>query len=935
MTWKRLTIAAVSFCALLAADRLPAADDEVAEKLEFFESKIRPLFVEHCSECHGNGKSKGGLSLETKDAARRGGDSGPAFTPGKPEEGLLIEALLHTGDIKMPPAGRLSDSQIADVRKWLQLGAPWPADQSPGDSVAGASFQITAEQRAFWSFQPIPAVVEPPKVANEIWVANSIDRFILAELEARGLKPTPSADKLTLLRRVTFDLTGLPPTRAEIDAYLADSSPKAYEAVIERLLKSPHYGERWGRHWLDVARYGEDQAHTFAARSYPNGFRYRDWVVRALNDDLPFDEFARLQIAGDLFSESPTPEPDRQLALGYFALGPVYYADAGCAFKASLDELDDRLDTLARGFLGLTIACARCHDHKFDPISQQDYYALAGVFRSSNYREAPLVPPEVVQQYEAGQKAIRDAEQAVNSYLDAQAIEQSEAMARDAARYLIAVWQLAHPPAGGAAPHRRELAKSSGVPEFLLERWQNFLAISNKGKLPQLARWYELSEQAASLSIPAGQVVPVEVAAAADQFQSVVVGTLAESAEARRLYEARLASLPEAERGKLPKPALEQSKADLIAAVATPNGACGVPRDRVEKILPEPSRKELAERKGAVEAAKQGAPPKYAFAHAITEGQGANMKLHIRGNPNRTGDEVPRRFLSILDRVSSVPFSEGSGRRELARAIASPDNPLTARVIVNRIWQHHFGRGIVSTPSNFGSLGERPTHPALLDYLPRRLIEQNWSLKALHREILSSSVYRQASQGNAANDTVDPENVWLWRANRRRLDVEAWRDALLAASGTLDLTIGGPAGSLADAGFSRRTLYGSISRHNLDGLLRLFDFPDPNITSEKRTVTTVPLQQLFVLNSEFMIRQAKQLAARLSSAAADDAGRIQAACWILYGRPALAEEVSAGLEFLNLPPASDGDSNAARSGLTRWEQYAQVLLGANEFAFVD
>ncbi|MCY2965644.1 MAG: DUF1549 and DUF1553 domain-containing protein, partial [Planctomycetota bacterium] len=721
----------------------------------------------------------------------------------------------------------------------------------------------------------------------------------------------------------------------EIDAFLADNSADAFATVVDRLLMSPHYGERWGRHWLDVARFGEDQAHTFAARAYTNSYRYRDWVVRALNEDLPYNEFVRFQIAGDLAKESPASEYDRQLALGYFALGPVYYSDAGCAFKASLDELDDRVDTLARGFLGLTIACARCHDHKFDPISQQDYYALAGIFTSSNYTEPPLVPADIVQQYDKGQQAIRDSEQAVNKFLDTQAVVQSEASAREAGKYLIAVWQLTHPAPGTNAPARGELAKSAGLHEFLLERWQNFLVAGNRGKLPQLARWFDLNDQAANLAIPAGQAVPVEVAAAADQFQAAIVGALAESTEAKRLYETRVATLPEAERGKLPKPALEQPKTDLLAVVAVPGGACGVPRDKIEGALPEEPKKELATLKQAIETAKKAAPPKYAYAHALTEGQGANMKLHIRGNPNRTGDEVPRRFLSILEQVSPQPFTEGSGRKDLANAIASDKNPLTPRVIVNRVWQNHFGKGIVATPSNFGLLGERPTHPDLLNYLARRLIDQKWSLKALHREIMLSSLYQQSSVGDPANDTVDAENTWLWRSNRRRLDVESWRDALLSASGTLNPTLGGPAGNLGDAGFNRRTLYGFVSRHNLDGLLRLFDFPDPNITSEKRTSTTVPLQQLFVLNGDFLIRRAKELAARLNSVAGDDAGRIREAYWLLYGRAARDEEVQIGLEYLQTAAPTAGDPAAPKSSLTRWEQYAQVLLGSNEFTFVD
>src|SRR5262245_57396292 len=355
----------------LATATAVRAEEPTSEQIEFFEKSIRPLFVTHCSECHAEGKGKGGLRLISGESVRRGGDSGPAIVPGKPDESLLIEAVGHRGDIKMPPKQKLADSEIAALRRWVEIGAPWPADNADTKPTA-TPFTITTEQRAFWSFQPVRDVAVPA-VRNENWPVGAVDRFVLARIEAAGLSLSPAADKPTLIRRVTFDLTGLPPTAEEIDAFVADQSSDAWDRLVERLLASPRYGERWARHWLDVARFGEDQAHTFQARMYPNGYRYRDWVVRALNDDLPYDRFVMEQIAGDLLDGPEGEKHDRQIALGYFALGPVYYADAGCAFKASLDELDDRVDTLARGFLGLTIACARCHDHTFDPISQQDY----------------------------------------------------------------------------------------------------------------------------------------------------------------------------------------------------------------------------------------------------------------------------------------------------------------------------------------------------------------------------------------------------------------------------------------------------------------------------------------------------------------------------------------------------------------------------------
>ena len=907
------------------------ADEPTAEQIEFFEKRIRPLFVDHCAECHGEGRAKGGLRLTSGDALRRGGDSGPAVVAGKPDESLLIEAVGHRGDVKMPPKQKLADAQIADLKRWVEIGAPWPADK-PEAKPETAVFSISPEQRAFWSFQPVRESVVP-QVKDAAWPAGAIDRFILARLEAAGLKPSPQADRRTLIRRITFDLIGLPPTVDEVEAFVADERPDAWEQLVDRLLLSPHFGERWARHWLDVARYAEDQAHTFQARIYPSGYRYRDWVVQAFNKDLPYDRFVREQIAGDLLDGPLEQKHDREIAVGYFALGPVYYADAGCAFKASLDEIDDRLDTLARGFMGLTIACARCHDHKFDPISQQDYYALAGVFRSTAYREAPLVPLEIVEQYDQAQKRIKDQEQAVKKFLENEATRLGEQTARKASRYLTAAWRLAHPPAGQEPAKPGEIARQEDVLETALDRWQKFLAGPDGKNLPQLAAWFELVNVSSELPVAFdGKRVPSAVVEAAIGFEAAVQSAFAERDEQKRLYEAAFAAAPEADKANIPKPVLNKPTAQLLETLVGPKGLCAIPADKVDGLLDVGRKAELAALKLQVEIQKKASPPKYAFAHSLAEGEPANMKLHIRGNPNRTGDEVPRRFLTILADAEPPAFSQGSGRLELARMVAGPENPLTARVIVNRLWQEHFGRGLVATPSNFGAMGERPTHLELLDHLARRLVTAGWSLKALHREILLSATYRQASAADPRSSEIDPDNKLLSRMNRRRLDVEAWRDALLAVAGNLDSTVGGPPGNLAAPDFRMRTLYGAVSRHNLDGFLRLFDFPDPNITSERRTVTTVPLQQLFVLNSDFMVRQAKALATRVQGdTSSDELARIHQAYRLVFGRNATEAEMQFGVEFLT----AEENTESAKSVLSRWEQYAQVLLSANEFTFID
>ncbi len=977
---------------------------------EFFERKVRPLFVQHCYSCHAKGQKKGGLSLADRAGLLAGGESGAVVALEKPDESLLIAAVEHRGGTEMPPNGKLSDGEIAALRKWIQLGLPWPESAANKAGGIRTSGSITDEDRQFWSFQPVKDVA-PPAVKNAAWPRRPLDQFVMAQLEANGLTPVGEADKRTFIRRATFDLIGLPPTPEDVAAFMADDSPLAHERLINRLLESPHYGERWARHWLDVARYGEDQAHTFQARMYPSGYRYRDWVVAAFNADLPYNQFVIEQIAGDLLpddgsvgwalspsaSASPqatarqpteVPKPDglrahptningrleRLPALGYLALGPVYYKDAGCAGKAESDEVDDRIDTLCRGFLGLTVSCARCHDHKFDPIPTQDYYALAGVFASTQYREAPLAPDDIVQQYDARAEVVKGQEKRLTEAQATEARKMGESFAPLTSKYVVAAWKLQHRGEQNANELTKRLADELGLQRFLIERWSQFLTSDLVQKRAYLAAYKSLMSLAAA-GEKQQREVPVDAPADADAVVSVeakvawfgvalqeqLAAALKTRDEQDAAYAQRLAEAADSDKGKVEKPKLDAARAELLKDVLTDKNAAplAIPKDRVDKLLPEASKAALAEIQKELDRAKQELGSKYPIAHSLADSQPTNVKVHLRGNHKELGDEVPRRFLAILSPQEPKAFQDGSGRLELARAIADPSNPLTARVMVNRVWQHHFGRGLVGTPSNFGLLGERPTHPELLDHLAARFVASGWSLKQLHREIMLSATYRLSSSAelgarsaerNADGSTLqsssvphsalpaphslDPDNRLLWRQNRRRLDIEAWRDSMLAVSGNLDATLGGAAVNLNDGGNRRRTLYAAISRHELNGTLRLFDFPDPNLTSERRVSTTVPMQQLFVLNSDFLVRQARSLSQRLANeTASDDKGRIERAYSLLFQRPPKEAEVQIGLTYLQAPlpdkvPASDVK-------LTAWEQYAQALLGTNEFVFVD
>ena len=1049
--------------ALFSYQTLAAAGS--SEEVEFFEEKIRPVLVSQCYECHASEskKVKGGLLLDTREGLLRGGESGPALVPGKAAESMLVAALKHE-NLEMPPKKKLSEEVVGDFVRWIERGAADPRLEAAPVVAAGKGVDME-KARKHWAFLP-PVRGPRPAVQRKEWPRGEVDFHVLAAQEARQLRPVAPAGKRELLRRASFDLTGLPPTPAEIGAFLADESPQAFERVVDRLLASPHYGERWGRYWLDVARYAEDQAHTFGVTPNSSGYRYRDWVIEAFNADMPYNEFVKRQIAGDKLDDSPEQARKHVAALGFFGLGAQYYKNSDKA-KALADELDDRVDTLTRGFLGLTVACARCHDHKFDPVPTQDYYSLAGVFQSCNLANIPLVPTEEVSVYEAGQTRVKGEEARLKAFLTEQKKQLAEKDVSRISEYLEALWKLQNAKGVGAASGVKELAEQGKLREVALRKWNELLDVKNRGKLPALAAWFELA------GTVAGEGAPKQLVAVAASIQTQVQAALAErdgrplsgaapvNGEAKfvspvltpkertvevdlditgaaqlhlvvtdggdginsdhadwgepRLVgpggERKLTDLPwrsarsgygtvrlhtnfagaplvlggrkleygigthatsevvydlpagcnrfkatvgldgqavgsvqfrvyfappsDIPTGDLPKAKVSPQTQELLTAVLGDKGALSVGDDEVERLLPAVEKTAFLALKAEVEATKKSVPPIYALAHGIRDATPADMKVFVRGDPARTGELAPRRFLRILSgEAEPTRFAEGSGRRELAEAVASASNPLTARVMVNRIWQHHFGVGLVGTPSNFGLLGDAPTHPALLDYLAVRFVESGWSMKAIHRELMLSATYQLGSAKDAQNEQSDADNRWLWRMGRKRLDVESWRDALLSASGLLDPQLGGPSTDLAQASNRRRTVYGKVSRHELDGLLRLFDFPDANITNDKRSETTVPQQQLFVLNSPFIVEQAKAFSARLQAdrSLGDDGARVNHAFLLAYGRPVAPGELDVIDAFLR---GADAEELKSTNKLSRWERVAQALLGANEFLYTD
>lgn len=888
-----------------------AAAEPQAADVEFFEKRIRPVLAEHCYSCHSadakqQQKLKGGLLLDTRDGSRSGGDTGPAVVPKDAGRSLLLAALRHQGGLEMPPTGKLPDAVIADFAHWIETGAVDPRD---GSTAKTAGIDWEAAKR-HWAYQP-PQRHRPPVVKDPAWAQTEVDYFVLAGLEQRGLRPAPAAGKRVWLRRVSFGLIGLPPTVEEIRDFEQDSSPQAQARVIDRLLASPHYGERWARHWLDVARYADDKALAFV-NPWPHSYRYRDWVVRALAEDMPYDEFLRLQLAGDLLP-GPVEDYSRRLAgLGFQGLGAVYHkGNVGEQVKA--DEIDDRIDTLTRGLLGLTVGCARCHDHKYDPIPTRDYYSLAAAYNGAGWDEVALASPDEIARYQAWDKEAKDKQNQLTQWLEARGRDLGQSALQDAERLFLVAWQTRILQQKKIAFEEAKLAEQEKLSPFFLSRCRKWLESLSGGKPPEpLAAWAAV--------------------VAEDSRQPQVEGDQVAISQRLRDATAKLASdIREAVAVRVKSEKLSPPQEALLKAVWLDGKApLAVAAKEAADLLAPEHKQEHAARQAAIAAHAQTAPPQPPRAHGVTGGGGA-MRIYIRGNVLRPGELAPPGFLQVLPANGAAARSpDRFTRLDLADAIATRDNPLTARVIVNRVWRQHFGRGLVATPSNFGQLGERPTHPELLDTLAVRFMESGWSLKWLHREIVGSATYQLAADHDREAAAVDPDNRWLWRFAPRRMEIESWRDAVLVASGRLNRALGGPSTSLADAAHIRRTLYGKVSRLEPDKLLVAFDFPDANVSSEQRHTTIVPQQQLFVLNSDFMLASAREFAARIERSSPDELARIEFSYLEAFGRTPTDEERAGAAAFVR---AAAADPSADK--LKVWEQVAHALLAANEFTWIE
>jgi Protein of unknown function (DUF1553)/Protein of unknown function (DUF1549)/Planctomycete cytochrome C len=912
-----------------------------------------------------------GLNLSTAEAFFKGGASGPVVVKGEPESSRLIDVVRYQGPIKMPPSGRLKDHEIADLVAWIKMGAPWPdapTKPAPAPRPTPAQPGFSKEQKEFWAFSPVKDY-SLPLVRNQFWCQSPVDRFILAELEKRGLTAAKPADKLTLLRRVTFDLIGLPPTVKEINDFLADDSLDAFAKVVDRLLNSPRYGERWGRHWLDVARYA-DSAGADEDIRYPYAYRYRDYVIEAFNRDLPYDQFIKQQLAGDLLPAEHPGEINTTgiVATGFLQVGPKLLAEQDKP-KMVYDMVDEQLDVTSRAFMALTVGCARCHDHKFDPFPTRDYYSMASIFAStrslskvqslvSELLFVPLVPNEIADRYREHQARIKAKSEEIQDLMDTEGARRAATLRPLLSKYMLAVWQYENRPRSLKNLAVGDWARQEDLQPIILEYWIQYLKPTEDVR-PHLEPWFRCVEVSVSTltSQDTGEPVlptpPTSLVHLAVSFQKESEVIAAEWQETLAKWKRKVEEANRVQMTPPEKPVFEKGKHRFFADVFLEKGPFALPDKDPEQVFSQEVRIKIAASRTEHEALKKSSPAEPPMACAVEEGPSVQQRVFIRGNVANPGEEVPKQFLQIIAGEHQAPITSGSGRLELAAWLTNSDHPLTARVMVNRLWQWHFGEGLVRTPNNFGKLGEAPTHPELLDYLARQFVKSGWSIKAMHRLILSSSTYQMNSTISKEAFETDPANRLLSHMNRRRLEVEEIHDGMLAIGGELDLTMGGTLQtgfgtdeendnarlSVAPETTRRRTCYLPLRRSNLPSLLNLFDFGDATTPIESRSRTNIASQALYMMNSQFIADRAQQLARSILSEG-EDRQRVAMAYLYILGRKPNDGEVEEVLSYRNAlqKPLADSVKNPQESpvpDLKAWQSLCRVLLSSNEFIYVD
>ncbi|MBY0503493.1 MAG: DUF1549 domain-containing protein [Bryobacteraceae bacterium] len=1040
---------------LLAALPLAAQDDGS----QFFEKNVRPLLVQQCLGCHSATSQPimGGLRLDDRALALKGGTRGPALVPGDPANSLLLKVVRHTaGALKMPPGPKMKDPDVAVLTQWVQMGAPW-----------GATQVSQSPQKKFWAFVP-PTAPGVPEVKEKAWAKSPIDAFILAGLEAKGLKPVKPADKRTLIRRATYDLTGLPPSPAEIQAYLQDTSPEAYAKVIDRLLASPRYGERWGRHWLDVARYADSNG-LDENLVYKNAFRYRDYVIAAFNKDKPYNQFLTEQLAGDLLpaSDDLNTMYERWTATGFLTLGAKMLAEDDPK-KMEMDIVDEQLDTTMRAFNGLTVGCARCHDHKFDPIPTADYYSLAGIFKSSKtmenfkvvakWHEYVLAPKEDRDRLAAHEAAIEAKRKEIGKLVKAENDRLAQAAAQRVGRYLQAAAEVLRDEQVQVAPvetggisrdagsydrgnvSRQLVKKESNTekgakgPHFAeykinvptagqyqidildeekgagtADLWINGVwvkrgrePVQNREASPEAPGWTYL----AIVPFVAGEnLVRLEHGSRFPYFSKLLISsntlktipltgvqistkygvnpslldqvvdylTRSNGAVASVLYAWEILStggnradwaspvaklfdgvtgaeaiaakyealFQEAALAKDTKDPAMKALHDFLTEKFGPFRA----PENARRYYPDALRAQLTTLEAEAKKLEE-ATPNFPKAMGVTDGVIADTQIHQRGSHWTLGAQVPRRFLRVISGDQQTPIGpQESGRLQLAQWMTSPTHPLTARVMVNRLWRWHFGKGIVPSVDNFGRLGEKPTNQPLLDWLAVEFVRQGWSMKAMHRQIMLSNVYQLSADLDPRSAEADPENTLLWRANRRRLEAEAIRDGIMSVSGGLRLDGGGSIltykdrqyvantskGSAVDYDRPVRATYIPVLRSSMYEVFQAFDLPDPTTSNGDRDSTVVAPQALFMMNSSVMLQHSKRMAeGLLAQTSLDDPARIRDAYERALGRPPTSQEIDHGLTFI-----ARMEKEWQGNRVSAWQSYCKSLLASNEFIYLN